>query len=280
MIDQYMELTPNFECLTEHGITLGAVQDMLAWVRDIPQNATIHLPSVNNSTFRSLTSMLVDNRAGAITPEQDVPSDKGVYILCDLSNDEVSACARVLQRTMLPAMVDHPGDIPEVFIPGQKFNCKVRLIICVCTVGCFQNKDLLDALVHGFDVDAGLLPVIGDTHFRVLSGEALLRCPKFVSVTAVIDRKSEDVAAMLNYLFKFIAVSFAASHAGQSVLELAAQTIVKRIRQQDEDKEIKRSDSLKPQVTGSSSTHTPRQVPDSRPATQTPQATQGKAFEF
>ncbi|CAE8615264.1 unnamed protein product [Polarella glacialis] len=229
-IEGLVEKAQEFSLLTERGITVAMVQDMLRWLSDVPE---ISLPAyAGMRSIQEAADMLVHNKTGPVLEHCDVflPGTK-VAVIVDHSSFEAAACGFVLAHLLRPHFQADLDSIPVVLPKGSTLPKTTQTCLIICTPGAFQQREFLQSLLVAAETGVKYIPILADDQLRFPTRIWL------EEQRAVAEAVSEDPTIIMDIIlmvFTCIAIVFQPSQSSstEGILIAKAKEVAERMTSQ------------------------------------------------
>jgi hypothetical protein len=170
VIKNYGTLCPGCATLTPHGIDEDMVQTTLGW---ISTNPTITFKSdVSMGAVDQLCNTIYGDqyaKGGPVSIEIDrkkTDGNKKAVILADLAYSEAASTAYVLEKLLIPYMHHNAELMPPVLGDKETLAASTTHVILICSRGCFNNPNLVRALLTANELKCAIIPVVSEEAFR------------------------------------------------------------------------------------------------------------------
>mmetsp|Transcript_18178 Transcript_18178/g.42505 ORF Transcript_18178/g.42505 Transcript_18178/m.42505 type:complete len:720 (+) Transcript_18178:3-2162(+) len=217
--------------LLEYGISKHMAQETFRWFRDLKHiNFQLDLSNdvmvklCKNVEIRKLQTSIELTSQACFEPAEWREKSVPTIIAPDTRNSEAIASAMVLEHIMRPILVQYGHEaLAHVLTNGMVLPKKTARVVCILSAGCLESIPYLKMICSIIDehVDA-CYPVVVQESFSFPNKEGMQRA-------AELSGHGQAFADFATNLFREIATTFDAQHAGENMLKLAANKLMERM---------------------------------------------------
>jgi len=225
-IENYATAVPDITCLSEYGIDVANVQEMLGWFAEL---SSLSIPNgFGKGTMIALCDWLVASEqvSNTLAVQDDAyPEAPSQVIICDRSAVEAMGSAQVLATLLKPTFAHEPNTVPIVLTKGKgEFPASAKVMLVVCTNNAFQQEDFLLNLHTAATREIFSIPILASESFRFPSKDFITsNAAAFRAISSTVD--PSIMVLIIMETFKSIAVVFQPEQYASSEPVLEAKTV-------------------------------------------------------